>query len=288
MTRVLDAVEMGAPWPCGTPAVPALCPPGEANTDLFFDDFEELAGNANDPSLLSHWTSHVLSGGDHWSFTFFGPFATSGTGNAWAYDVNATGDSALEMSTDVTIPAGGAYFQLNHSYGFDNTGTSHWDGGVLEVSTDGGATWADAGGLIVAGASYDGNLSVSTTNPLAGRAAFGGDSFGYTATRLDLAGLAGQDVRFRFHIGTDSVVDDYGWFLDDARIFTCAAACTPDLVITSGTVTSAETRVGCNSITAGTDFGVAGSGELTLQAPSVRLTSGFSVLQGGRLVVSTQ
>lgn len=288
VTRALNAVEMADPWPCGNPAVPALCPPGQANTDLFFDDFEELAGGSvNDPSLLSNWTSHVISGGDHWSFTFLGPFATSGTGNAWAYDVNATGDSALEMTTDVAVPAGGAFFQFNHSFGFENSGiVRYWDGGVIEMSTNAGTSWSDAGGLIVGGASYNGTITTNDTNPLGGRSAFVSDSYGYTATRLDLSSLAGQSVRFRFHIGTDSAGDDYGWFIDDARIFTCADSCTPDLVITTGTVTGTETRVGCNTITAGTDFGVAGSGDLTLEAPSVRLTNGFSVLEGGRLAVS--
>jgi cysteine-rich repeat protein len=39
---------------------------------------------------------------------------------------------------------------------------------------------------------------------------------------LDLASLAGQSVRFRFRIGSDSCCDDYGWFIDDVRIYTCA------------------------------------------------------------------
>jgi len=287
----LSAVELPDPSSCGNPAVPALCPAGDQNTDLFFDDFEELAGGSvNDPSLLSQWTSHVLSGGDHWSFTFLGPFATSGTGNAWAYDVNATGDSALEMVSDVSIPVGGAYFQLNHSFGFENSGiVRYWDGGVIELSTDGGSTWSDAGGLIVDGASYGGTISTTDSNPLGGRSAFVSDSYGYTATRLDLSSLSGQNVRFRFRIGTDSTGDDYGWFIDDARIFTCAFSCsTNDLVITSGTVIGLDTRTACNSITAGTSFGVAVTGELTLRAPTVVLTSGFSVATGGKLVISTQ
>jgi hypothetical protein len=39
--------------------------------------------------------------------------------------------------------------------------------------------------------------------------------------RLNLSSLAGQDVRFRFRIGTDSGFDDFGWFIDDIRIYTC-------------------------------------------------------------------
>ncbi len=292
VAAALSAVEMSAPSPCGNPAVPDLCPAGDQNTDLFFDDFEELAGgDVNNPALLSQWTSDVFSGGNHWNVCCIGAYATSGTGNAWGYDVNATADSALEMVSDIAVPFGGAYFEFDHSYGFENSGVvRYWDGGVLEMSTDGGTTWSDAGGLIVGGASYGGTISTLDSNPLAGRSGFVADSYGYTASRLDLSSLRGQSVRFRFRIGTDSTGSDYGWFIDDARIFTCAApeCTTPDLVITSGTVTGVDTRSACNSVAAGGTFGVAGTGDLTLDAPVVVLTSGFSVQDGGKLVIKTQ
>jgi len=287
VTDALDAVEMGNPWPCGNPAAPPLCDVNQVQDDLFYEDFEELAGgNVNDPSLLSHWTDQVIVAGSHWRFCCIGAYATSGAGNAWAYDVNAAGDSALEMTSDVAVPAGGAFFQFNHSYGFDNSDTLYWDGGVLEYSTNSGASWSDAGSLISGGASYVGTI-IAGSNPLNGRQAFGGDSFGYTATQLDLSSLAGSSVRLRFRIGTDSIVSDYGWFIDDARIYTCTD-CTPNLVISSGTVTGVDTRVGCSSITAGTAFGVAATGDLTLRAPSVALTSGFSVASGGKLTIRTR
>lgn len=287
VAKALDAVEMSDPWPCGNPAVPSLCGTNQLRYDLFYDDFEELAGGGvNDPSLLTNWTDHVIVTDSHWDLCCLGAFATSGTGNAWAYDVYAAGDSALEMTSDVTVPAAGAFFQFNHSFGFENTGTTYWDGGVIEYSTSGGTSWSDAGALITGGASYVGSIA-SASNPLNGRSAFAADSYGYTASQLDLSSLAGSDVRLRFRIGTDAAADDYGWFIDDARIYTCTD-CTPDLVITSGTVSGTETRVGCNTITAGTDFGVAATGDLTLRAPSVRLTSGFSVAAGGSLAVTTE
>ncbi len=31
----------------------------------------------------------------------------------------------------------------------------------------------------------------------------------------------GQNIRFRFRIGADSTINDYGWFIDDVRIYTC-------------------------------------------------------------------
>jgi hypothetical protein len=37
----------------------------------------------------------------------------------------------------------------------------------------------------------------------------------------NLSSLAGQDVRFRVRIGTDSEVGDFGWLVDDVRVYTC-------------------------------------------------------------------
>jgi bacillolysin len=73
----------------------------------------------------------------------------------------------------------------------------------------------------VAGAQYNGKLSTTDNNPLAGRRAFTGRSFGYTASRLNLSPLAGRNVRFRFRIGTDPAVGAQGWSIDDIRIYRC-------------------------------------------------------------------
>jgi hypothetical protein len=35
--------------------------------------------------------------------------------------------------------------------------------------------------------------------------------------------LAGQSVRFRFRLGTDDSVDNFGWFIDNINIYTCSA-----------------------------------------------------------------
>jgi Zn-dependent metalloprotease len=219
--KALDAVEMANPWPCSPPqaAVPLFCAPGQVPSNVFFDNLEN--------TFSGNWAITTLSGNSHWYYPGsvnpleFGPFATSGVNNFWGYNRPDVGDSAIAMTSSVAIPAG-ARLQFNHSYGFERDGAGNWDGGVIEYSTDGGTSWLDAGSLISAGAAYGGAISSGDLNPLAGRNAFVGDSFGYTASQLDLSGLAGQNVRFRFRMGTDSVFDDYGWFIDDVRTYVCA------------------------------------------------------------------
>ena len=213
--KALDAVEMASPWPCSPPqaSVPLFCPAGQVPSNVFFDNLENTASG--------NWVITTLSGTNHWSYPAPADFvfATSGVQNFWGNDGPVVGDSAIAMTNSVAIPAG-ARLQFNHSYGFDRTSVNR-DGGVVEYSTDGGANWLDAGGLIAAGATYGGAITTGNSNPLAGRNAFVGDSFGYTATQLDLATLAGQNARFRFRMGTGVGIDDYGWFIDDIRIYVC-------------------------------------------------------------------
>ena len=52
------------------------------------------------------------------------------------------------------------------------------------------------------------------------------ESNGYTSSRWDLSSLAGEDLRFR--IGTDAAKADYGWFVDDVRVYTCEGATNDD------------------------------------------------------------
>jgi bacillolysin len=200
-----------------------LCPVGQAPVQLFFDDLEN-PGSGN-------WASGAEVGTDAWSYPqnpnplgwLDATYATSGVTNLYGYDQPATADYAIAMTSDVVLPAGSSPFlHLEHSYDFEVYLGRTYDGGVLEYSTNGGTSWIDAGSLFTHNG-YSGSIyNVNTSNPLAGRNAFVGASTGYLSSRLDLGTLAGQSVRFRFRIGTDSTGNDYGWFVDDVRIYTCA------------------------------------------------------------------
>jgi hypothetical protein len=90
----------------------------------------------------------------------------------------------------------------------------------LILGTMGGETWVDAGSLFTENG-YSGTV-ISTTNPLHGRNAFVGESYGYLSSRADLSSLAGQGVLFRFRMGVSGGGGGYGWFIDDVRIYSCA------------------------------------------------------------------
>jgi hypothetical protein len=215
----VDATEMNLiPTAAPNPEAP-VCNTGQTATDLFFDDLENPA--SGNWIRTGNWFYPQNPNG-----IIDATYATSGTTNIWGYDQGSTGDYAISRTANVTPPTGQTtYLRFNHSYGFEGS----FDGGVLEYSTGNGSTWNDAGPLITNNG-YNGTLNTSTTNPLAGRQAFVSESNGYISSRVDLSSLAGQNVRFRFRIGTDSSVDDYGWFIDDVRVYTCVSDTTPPKV----------------------------------------------------------
>ncbi|MFN8634516.1 MAG: M4 family metallopeptidase [Chloroflexota bacterium] len=223
----VQATEMNLlPTVAGAPPVVApVCPTGQTPSNLFFDDLE------NTTTTTGNFTHGFITGGDGWEYP---PPAsdvnpTSGTKNFHAIDRSTISDFVLGRSASITLPAN-AFLRFNHSWNFDNDVSGavnrYWDGGILEYSTDSGATWFNASPLIAAGeGGYTGTLRTTaqgSDNPLQGQQAWVGNS-GYGSTRVNLASLAGQSFRFRFRVGTDSTVGLDGWYIDDIRIYTCAA-----------------------------------------------------------------
>ena len=212
VATAIAAVEMTNTWPCtgATPPPATYCPAGGNPVSLFTDGFE--SGGAN-------WTVSSTSS-TNWGI--IPDFAKTGVRSAYGEDVNVTSDHRIAMASAVTLPAN-ARMSFDHAFEFEHSTTAFYDGGVLEYSTNNGASWIDAGSLIDAGQPYNGTLSTSFSNPLGGRTAFARSSFGYTATRLNLASLAGQSVRFRFRVATDVNTASLGWAVDNVRLYTCGS-----------------------------------------------------------------
>jgi hypothetical protein len=94
---------------------------------------------------------------------------------------------------------------------------------VIEYSTDGGVSWLDAGSIDSArGATYGGAIPSAGDNPLAGRSGFVNDALAIRPRSSTLPALPDRTCGFRFRMATgSSSVDDFGWFIDDVRIYRC-------------------------------------------------------------------
>jgi bacillolysin len=151
----------------------------------------------------------------------WGQVAHSAPG-AWTNDESATSaSSSLTATTPIALPAGQAsylFFQqwrvLDYVTDPLPGDTGFYDGGTVEIN--GAAT---ANGSWVNGPTDI--MSSVSGNPIGGQKAFGGDSRGYLASRLDLSSFAGQSVTPRFTMNTDSSFTIVGWGVDDIQLYTC-------------------------------------------------------------------
>ncbi len=111
-----------------------------------------------------------------------------------------------------------------------------WDGGVVEVSTDNGTTWARltpiggypssiANGGTLCGIAQ-GSGAFTGTNQLAS----------WTNSRIDLSAYAGQSVQLRWLYRTDGGTAGQGWYVDDIALTHAQVPgeCTMDSIFADG------------------------------------------------------
>jgi immune inhibitor A len=124
----------------------------------------------------------------------------------------------LRLGRTVEVPADAKFWMWNNF-----VIEADWDYGFVEVSTDGGTTWAEQ--KVYA----EGGTEVSTpdgySDPNGRMADFGGgvdkkygltgDSHGWRHDYVDLTAYAGQTVQLRLRLATDAAFQDRGWFADD-------------------------------------------------------------------------
>ncbi len=164
------------------------------------------------------WQVNSLSGSlpaETWSRGFSGA-----ENHAWhGVDQGALGDIALE-SPELKVSASEPFkVVFKHHYSFEADTTTNWDGGVVEISVDGGPFLDVTLSPSMPAPGYNGTLGNTSMNPLSDRLAFVQRNTGYPAD--DTVSLsfgsdyAGKTVKLRFRIGSDQNTGDEGWFIDD-------------------------------------------------------------------------
>lgn len=132
-------------------------------------------------------------------------------------DASTRSDTRLTSPVLVAADDAPVVMTFSHRHSFEHSGGIAWDGGVVEVSVDGGVTWTDVVSLAAIG--YNGTLTSTADNVLGGRLAFVGSNAAWPNTdtvTIDFGtALAGTTFRVRFRIGTDAYVEDHGWDIDD-------------------------------------------------------------------------
>ena len=92
-----------------------------------------------------------------------------------------------------------------------------FDAGLVEISTDDGFNWVDAGPLFIRN-DYVGDMAYGTFAE-ANRNGFWGDSNGFIPSYVDLRSFIGQDIILRFRYGTDRLNPTIGTDSNGTPIF---------------------------------------------------------------------
>ncbi|HSR96285.1 MAG TPA: M36 family metallopeptidase [Kofleriaceae bacterium] len=178
----------------------------------------------------------------------------TGAANLWGRARDASGNRTFfaanaESTTDTQYvspllqasPTAPVVINLKHAYSLEGDASAFFDGGVIEVSTDGGATWRDAAAL-GANPGYNATLVGTGGNPLRGRMAYSGTSAGFPALQpLELNfgnQFAGTTFQIRFRLGTDGGGALVGWLIDDITVHGLLNTPFPILVAEAATCTA--------------------------------------------------
>lgn len=121
---------------------------------------------------------------------------------------NSITDFRLTTANPINLGATPPQFSFWHNY---NTET-YWDGGVVEISTNGGTTWTDLGPTMIENG-YP--TWIANGTPLTSKRAFTGNSNGWVKTSLNLVNYANQSALFRFRMTSDDNTAGTGWYIDD-------------------------------------------------------------------------
>ncbi|GGR43067.1 Zn-dependent metalloprotease [Nocardioides luteus] len=174
-------------------------------------------------------TTPALSGGSLWTKA---PSANipandrdgNGSDFGWNPDPSLGEPSSSGLTTRAfTVPPGKrTYVRFSHWYLFEwepagaGVPARYYDGGEVRLVIDGKAT------AIPASAWVNGpKQKLRLDDPAKPLTGFGGDSNGWTASRVDLSAFAGKTVQFQWVVRGDAYGSFYGWFVDELELYSC-------------------------------------------------------------------
>ena len=218
-------VDISAAVP--TPPVNPTCTPFPCFQPV---ELREHFDDVTPPGLPPDWTATNAQGPPPlWVTSDSGvpmPPADTLPNAAFIDDPAVVSDKLLD-SLAIFLPPAPLSLTFRHNFNLEASGEDPnlgFDGGVLELSTDGGNTFQDilaAGGTFVIGG-YNRTISADRGSPIAGRRAWSGNSEGFVTTVVNLPLFLPLDSRLRWRMASDTTGSNEGWRLDTIDITGCA------------------------------------------------------------------
>src|SRR6185503_569730 len=193
----------------GSAASPPAC--------TFSDDLEP----AQDPGWAFEVAQNNVSASQTWALTADAQaHSLTNTFKSDATSLDVKDDRLISPPLNLSATSTLTFW---HKFSFEDG----FDGGLLEVSVNGGA-WT---GVAPTGG-YPGTISTAYGSPIAGRAAWSGDSASFPnmdQVQVNLGAFAGNNVRIRWRLAQDELggTPGVGWWIDDISITDACRGLTP-------------------------------------------------------------
>jgi hypothetical protein len=156
------------------------------------------------------------SGGQGWSFG-------SAAGSPMSWSIGSPTNPVPFQGTRClgTRGSGSGYAALEDSWALSPPwslpASSQWDGGRIEATTNGGASWT----AITPIGGYNGSIGQAGNAagwPVGTPCFASSTASGWMPLAVALAPYAGTTLRLRFRLASDSGLEFPGWYLDQAKI----------------------------------------------------------------------
>lgn len=177
----------------GNTVVRAATPTGPIASATWSDDAGDTGGAAM--ALAAPW----------------GVVTSGGRSGARAYKTAAANNACASLTSPPLLLGSGAQLTFWSKWFLDVSGG---DKGQVEISTDGGASWAR---LAMAYPAMSNRTGDACGLP-SGRTYFAGVSTTWTSHTASLSAYAGMTVRLRFRISTDGTTTGENWWIDDLSV----------------------------------------------------------------------
>ena len=207
----------------GATPTPSPCPPCSGRIVLR-ENFDDVSP----PTLPSDWlATNVLGPPPLWVTSNNGvpaPPADTPPNAALIDDPAALSDKRLD-SFHFPLAAASVQLTFRHNFNLEASDVDPnigFDGGVLEISFDGGNTFQDilaAGGSFISGG-YNRTIATDRGSPIAGRQAWSGNSVGFITTVVNLPYIPAGG-RLRWRLATDTSGSGEGWRVDTVSFSWC-------------------------------------------------------------------
>ncbi|MBU3713631.1 MAG: T9SS type A sorting domain-containing protein, partial [Ferruginibacter sp.] len=180
----------------------------KVNSGSYFPTVNLFEDSVTQTAYTNKWVASPASG-KFWSVSKKRSFSPQSS--YYSSDPINASDLFLTLKTPIALGANPPKFSFRHWYNTEYT----YDGGVLEISTDGGSSWKDLQNNIIEG-SY--NATMDASSVLSKRKAWTGNSNDrFIKSVVDLKSYANNNILLRFRFTTDLGTNLEGWYIDEIR-----------------------------------------------------------------------